>query len=100
MGDQEHGDISQAWANAQYHLPAGWKINDLRHYASRFYPTPVAPQALARQAEHPRADNAGDPWTATAIGPKGERVEARGRDAIDALDRLTWAVERAAKKRG
>ena len=91
-------DISQAWANAQYHLPRGWKIDDLRHHTVRFMRTSVAPQALARRAEHPRADNAGDPWKATAVGPGGQRLTARGNDAFDALERLTWAVDRAAKR--
>lgn len=96
MSDQT--DISQAWANAQRHLPRGWKIEELKEGARRFTPTSVVPQAIARHVEHPRVDNAGDPWTATAVGPGGQRVEKRGADALDALERLTWAVDRAARK--
>jgi hypothetical protein len=91
-------DISQSWANAQRHLPRGWKIDELREGGRRFTPTSVVPQALARHVERPRVDNAGDPCTAIAIGPDGQRVEKRGADAHDALERLTWTVERAAKK--
>jgi hypothetical protein len=98
VGKHTDSDISQAWANAQYYLPRGWKVDDLRHHTVRFMPTSVAPQALARRAEHPRADNAGDPWKATAVGPGGQRLTVRGHDALDALERLTWAVDRVAKR--
>jgi hypothetical protein len=95
MSKHTHSEISQAWANAQHDLPKGWKLDDLREHAHRFSPSSVAPQARARVAESARADNASDPWTATAIGPGGNRVEARGHDVPDALDRLVRAVERA-----
>lgn len=92
-----HSELSQAMATAQYHLPAGWKITDLRRGAQGFNASPMAPQARALQAEQPRADNAGDPWTAIAVGPKGERVEKSGRDGQDALRRLIYEVQRAAR---
>ena len=96
MSDQS--EISQAWANTQRHLPRGWKIEQLREGARRFNPTSVVPQAVGRHVEHPRVDNAGDRWTATAVGPEGQRVEKRGSNALDALERLMWEVERAAKR--
>ena len=98
MDKHSHSEISQAWANAQHDLPKGWKVDDLREHAQRFSPSSVAPQARARMAEYARADNASDPWRATAIGPGGRVVEARGHDAPDALDRLVRAVERATRQ--
>lgn len=97
MADHSQHDISQAWANAQRHLPSGWTITDLRKHAQHFTRSALAPQATALQAEQPRADNAGDPWYATARGPAGQTVEKRGRDALDALERLIHEVRRAAR---
>ena len=97
MGKHSDSEISQAWANAQRDLPKGWKVDDLREHAQRFNPSPVVPEARARTAEYARADNASDPWKATAIGAGGRVVEARGHDAPDALDRLVRAVERATR---
>jgi hypothetical protein len=94
MAKHTHTEISQAWANAQRDLPKGWKVEDLREHAQRFNPSPLAAQARVRMAEYARADNASDPWKATARGP-GKVVVARGYDAPDALDRLVRAVERA-----
>jgi hypothetical protein len=90
------GDLSHAWANAQHHMPKGWKITELRHHGQSFRPYPYAAQAQALRAEQPRADNAGDPWTATATGPAGKTVQKRGADGFDALERLIHEVRRAA----
>ena len=95
MRGHTDSEISQAWANAQYHLPNGWRIVDLRENAQPFNPSPVAPQARARMAEYSRADNASDAWRAAAVGSGNKRIEARGHDAPDALDRLVSAVLRA-----
>jgi hypothetical protein len=97
MGEHTHSEISQAWANAQSDLPKGWKVADLREHAQRFTPTAVAAEARARVAEYARADNASDPWQATARGPGDKVAVARGHDALDALDRLVRAVERASR---
>jgi hypothetical protein len=97
MSGHSDSEISQAWANAQYHLPNGWKIVDLRENAQPFNPSPVAPEARARMAEYARADNASDAWRATAVGPANKRIEARGHDAPDALDRLVSAVLRVSR---
>ena len=98
MEKHTDSEISQAWANAHRHLPRGWKIDELREGARRFNPSSVDPQATARFVEHPREHSAGYPWTAKAVGPNGQRVEKRGADALDALQRLGWEVDRAERK--
>lgn len=71
MSDKDSTDLTQHWRATQRLLPDGWSLDGLRCAS-----TGLAPEQRS------------DDWIAVAVGPNGERREARSDDPVAALELL------------